>query len=135
MSQVKIRAALQKALDTLTPTLATAKENQDFTPVTGTPYQALHLMPAMPDNAVMGAGMFIEAGILQVSLMYPLGQGTGPSQLRAELVRSLFKRGRTFVEAGVRVHCTKTPKVGPGFKDGDRWHLPISVHWHAYIAT
>ena len=46
MSLISIRSALEVALNAMTPSVSTAPENAPFTPVAGTPYQKLYLMPA-----------------------------------------------------------------------------------------
>lgn len=54
MSIQLIRKALEKRLGALAPALSTAYENSSFTPVNGTPYQRVNLLPATPADLVMG---------------------------------------------------------------------------------
>lgn len=135
MSLRKVRAALEKRLGTLSPAIATAYENLGFAPTSGTPYQKTFLMRGAPDNTIMGDKVFEEVGIFQVSLMYPQNVGAGDAEARAELIRTHFKRGQTLNEDGIRVHITRTPTIPQGRPDGDRWHIPVTIRWHAYIAT
>lgn len=133
MSQVKIRAAFEKRLATMSPALATAYENVDFVPVTGTPFQRTNLLPAMPDNTTKGASFYREQGLFQVTLCYPLNKGANAAQARAELVKTHFMRGTSMVESGLVVNVTNTPTIAPAFTDGDRYVIPISIYYIADI--
>lgn len=134
MSLILVRAALETALAAMSPALATAWENVPFTPPVPTvPYQAVYLIPAPPDNEEYGSA-HVEQAIFQVSLFYPLKDGSGAAAARAEALRTTFKRGATFTSSGVKVVTTRTPEVGQGTVDGDRWFLPVKVRVSAYIA-
>ena len=133
MSIVLVRSALQAKLDAMTPALATAWENDDYTPVVGTPYQAAYVMPAEPDNVTLGDDYYREQGIFQVSLFYPLQVGTATAEARAELIRTAFKRGVSMTSGAVTVIVDKTPEIPAGRRDGDRWHIPIKIRWFAGI--
>ena len=135
MSLVLIRRSFEKKLALLTPALATAYENAAFTPVNGTPYQRVHLIPSTPDNSTMGSSLYFERGIFQVTLCYSCGIGPLSIETQAQLLRTHFKRGTSLVEEGVTVTVTDTPRVAPGFPDGDRYTIPISVPWQAQIST
>lgn len=130
---VNVRAALETALNGMSPALSTAWENVSFTPVSGTPYQQVHLLCAQPDNNEHGRTHF-EQGYMQVKLMYPLQIGTSTIAARAELIRSTFYRGASFVSGGVTVKITHTPEVSPGSVEGDRFALPVKVRFAAFIS-
>ena len=135
MSLILVRAALETALAAMTPAVATAWENVPFTPpAASVPYQAAFLIPAEPDNAEYGAA-HTEQAIFQVSLFYPLQVGPAAAAARAEMLRTLFKRGASFTSSGVTVKVTRTPEVSQGTVDGDRWFLPVKVRISAYIAS
>jgi hypothetical protein len=133
MSTLSIRQAFETRLATLSPALSTAYENVDFVPVTGTAYQRVNLLPAQPDNSTMGQSFYREQGLFQVMLCYPLNNGTATIQARAEAVKTLFKRGVTMEEDGLRIHVINTPKVSAGFKDNDRYCIPITIYYIADI--
>lgn len=133
MSLLKIRPALEKALLAVTPTFSTAWEATEFTPVSGTPYQKVHLLLARPDNSEYGIS-HREQGIFQVTLMYPLLTGTKAATTRAELLRTAFKRGTTFSYGGVKVIVDRTPEIVTGARDGDRWAIPVKISWHTQIS-
>lgn len=130
---VNIRAALETALNGMSPALATAWENNAFTPPASTvAYQKVHLMFAMPENPEWGAS-HQELGFLQVTLCYPLQVGTSAVAARAELLRTTFRRGVSFTDSGVTVTITKTPEVSAGTPAGDRFEMPVKIRFMAQI--
>jgi hypothetical protein len=128
-----IRAMLESRLNTLSPALATAWENAPYTPVAGTPYQRAWLLIATPDNSTMGDGYFREQGIFQITLMYPLQTGTSTAAIRAEAIRTAFKRGTSMTGNGITVRVELTPEIAVGRVDEDRWALPVKIRWSAGI--
>lgn len=134
MSVVKIRAALETALNGMTPALSTSFENVQFTPVARTPYQQAYVLFAPPINKEFGSG-HIENGYMQVKLMYPLSEGTSAIAARAELIRSTFKRGYSFTNSGMTVTISETPEVAPGAVEGDRYAIPVKVRFFSCIAA
>jgi hypothetical protein len=135
MSIVSVRAALEVKLSAMTPALVIAWENAPYTPVAGTPYQAAYLLPATPDNPTMGDSFYREQGIFQVSLFYPLQVGPKAAADRAELIRTTFKRGTSMVSGTVTVRVARTPEIGQGRVDGDRWHVPVRIVYCAGVNT
>ena len=131
MSLVAVRAALETALAAMTPALDTAYENKQHTPVQGTPYQAVYLMPAAPVNPEMGR-LTQERGFMQVSLFYPLGTGPAAATARAELIRQTFYRGRSFVASGVTTTIENTPEIAPAMVDDDRYHVPVRIRFFSH---
>lgn len=133
MSTVLIRQALEGHLATLTPVIATVYENKDYVTVTGLPYQRTNILEAQPDNIVMGQSFYQELGIFQVTLFYPQNQTALPAQTRAELVRTLFRRGTSILKDGLSVNIRFTPKVGSGYIDESRYCIPISIYYQCDI--
>ena len=129
-----IRAALETALSGMSPTLDTAWENSDFTPVTGTAYQRVHILFTSPDNTQYG-DTYQETGYMQVDLMYPSGAGTSAVNARAELLRSTFTRGNSFTSSGVTTIIQKTPEVMPGRAEEDRWAVSVVIRFYANIGV
>lgn len=115
------------------PALATAYEGVDFTPIVGTPYQKVNLLPATPDNSTQGASYYRELGVFQITLCYPKGVGANAAQTRAELIKTQFKRATTMIESGLRVIVINTPTISPAFIDGDRYCIPVSVYYQCDI--
>jgi hypothetical protein len=132
MSSLKIKAALEVALNGLSPPLATAWENTAFTPVLGTPYQYVRFLGFIPNNVEFGESHQID-GFFQIDLMYPLLEGTGNILARAELIKALFKVGSSFTNNGLVVNITETPQIGSGQNDGDRWKIVVRIYYSAWV--
>lgn len=136
MSQVKIRAALESALNSMSPSLTTAWENVAFSPpALSSPYQSAYVLFAEPENPSFGNGMHRERGIFQVSLRYPVQAGDSAARARAELIRTTFARGATFTNGGVTVTIERTPDVGQGAADEGRWVVPVKIRFYSNIIT
>jgi hypothetical protein len=133
VSIVSVRAALESRLNNMANPISTAWENAHFAPVAGTPYQAAYLLPATPDNPTMGDSFYREQGIFQVSLFYLLQEGPATAAARAELIRTAFKRGTALTSGTVTVRILRTPEIGQGRVDGDRWHVPVKCTYFAGI--
>lgn len=132
MSEPLIRVALETRLAAMTPALATAHENEAFTPVSGMPYQRINLMRAQPANPE--AGTFQQAqGIFQVTLEYPTNSGPGTAEARAAAIAAWFPRALSLVASGITVTINRAAYIMAGFVDGDRWAVPIRVFYKADI--
>lgn len=132
MSIRSVRAALETAAKGMSPAIETVLEGEEVTPASGSPYQLVHLLPADPDNTEYGPS-FVERGILQITLRYPIAAGTADADARVDLIRSTFRRGASFVSGGIIVNITRTPAIARGLVDGDRWAVPVSITYHAHI--
>jgi hypothetical protein len=132
VSVTAIRAALEGALAAMSPALSTAYENVTFTPVAGTPYQAVAILLARPSNTE-NAPSHLEQGFVQVTLRYPLNTGPAAAAARAELIRAAFPRGRTLTSGGINTTISDTPEITPGSVDGDRWAVPVRIRFFAHI--
>lgn len=129
-----VRAALESALNGMTPALLTAWENHPFTtPSPTTPYQQAHLLLAQPDNTSIGSGTFQEIGIFQVTLYYPQQVGAATAEARAQLVRDTFVRGTSFTNSGKTVTIERTPEIMPGRNEDGRFVIPIRIRFFAHI--
>lgn len=127
-----VRAALETALDGISPALATAWENAAYRPISGTPFQQAFLHRARPDNSEMGSA-FTENGIFQVNLNYPLDAGPKDAEARAELIRTTFAVASSFTSGAVTVNITDTPEIAPGRAENDRFVVPVKIRWLARI--
>lgn len=135
MSITLIRAALETALNNITPTIACAWENTAFTPVVGTPYQRAVILLAQPANEEIGR-TFNERGIFQVSLHFPPNTGPAAAYARADLIRSTFYRGATFTKDGITVQVVGAPAILPPLDDDQgRYVLPVSITFRASAQT
>lgn len=134
MSILLVRRAIETKLAAITPAIETAYENTSYTPTTGTPYQRAEMLPAKPDNVVMGAKFYFEQGIYQVTLCYPQGSGTGDAQARALLLQQTFRRASTSSSGGLSTMVSATPEIGRAYQDGDRYCIPVSIPYIAQVS-
>lgn len=113
---------------------ATSFENRAFkTPAPSTPYQRVWFMDFMTDNPSFGDGFHRIETYLQIDLYYPTGYGTKSIDTRAELIKSTFKRGASFSYSGVTVIIGKTPEIGAGMVEGDRYKKIVKITYWADI--
>lgn len=135
MSSIKVKAALEIALNAITPALATAWPNVAFKPPTDAaiPWQRADVLFAGPDDLEMGSTYHREQGVFLVSLFYPLQIGNNLALARAELLRSVFFRGASFTIEGVVVTIVQTPEIPAGSVEGDRWVIPVRIRFYANI--
>lgn len=133
MSRLAIRNALQSAVADISGSISVAWENATFTPVNGIPYQKVNLLFAQPDNSEYGSN-YTELGYLQITLMYPLLEGTIEIDERADLIKSAFQRGSSFTADGYTVVVDRTPEISGGARDTDRWSVTIKIRWHANVS-
>lgn len=133
MSVVACRAAMETALNSMSPALATAWEGQDYKPVVGTPFQRVAVRLADPEPLEQSGKWHRERGYLQVTLFYPGQTGPGAAEARADLLRGTFYRGATFSASGVTVFA-ETPAVYPPLPDDDWRVVPVRIPFYAHIA-
>lgn len=132
MSMLDIRIALETRLNTMTPSLSTAWENDKFTPAVGTPYQRVYALPASTDNPTFGDTQSLESGIMQVSLCYPELKGSGAAITRAELIRDQFTRGLTLTSGSITVRIQNTPSISPARQEPGLYIIDVSIPYFAY---
>lgn len=131
-----IRKAVEKHLKLMVPDLPTAYPNEEFKkPANGEPYQRVRILTARPDDAFHGSAMYLENGIIQISLFYPLGKGTRNADDRGDAVRTHFTRGTTLEADGVLTTILTMPRVADGYDDEGMWHVPVSMEWQADIVV
>jgi hypothetical protein len=133
MSIAKISAAFEKKLATIASNLDTAFENVPFTPVDGTPFQRVRLLPSMPENPTLGDGYYREVGYFEIILFYPLNKGRGSAQTKAEAIKAHFYRGLAMTESGLTVKVMRTPMVGVAMQDDKHYIVPVSINYYAEI--
>lgn len=133
MSLDLVRKALENRLKAMSPDLSTAYENLVFTPVTGTAYQKVDLLPGTPNNEIQSAATYFERGIFQVTLMYPPNTGPGAATARATYVKNHFKRGLWLYAGVIAVFLPDTPRVAAPLPINDRYAIPISISYQAQV--
>ena len=111
----------------------TAWENVAFAPVPLVPWQAVNFLFARPENPTFGGTHRREIGYMQVTLYYPIQRGTVVVMTRAELIRSTFPRGSSFVKSGITVNVPGTPEIVPGMVIDESYVVPIKIPYWADI--
>ena len=133
MSLHNVKKSLERHLSTLVPNIDTAYEGDSYTPVSGTPYQRIQIVPRRVENPVFGSEYYRMIGEFQVFLAYPLNRGTGDVLTQAERVRNHFKRGTSFLENNTRVHILSTPEILSAIVTQDRIVVPVMIEYTAEV--
>lgn len=129
MSVSEIRTTLENELSNIRPELPTAWENVKFTPVSGVPFQKVNFLFSNPDQTTIRQD-YSQSGYMQVTLFYPLQQGPGEAMERAEMIRNTFRAGDRLDS----VIISRTPEIGAGRTDGDRYMVPVFVRFISFIS-
>lgn len=120
MSWTAARAALDTRLEAL-PSLGTTKINwpNEAFPTPTVMYFAVHFLPATVYPELQGGDH--EAGIYQVSVYVPAGDGIGPALTAAQAIADHFKRQNlSGISCGV-------PTLAPPIQEPDWIHVPVSI--------
>lgn len=135
MSRARIRAALETALNGITPKLPTAWENTAYTPVVGQPYQRAVILTAGSETDEIGRS-YRRVGVFQISLHYPPNTGPADADARADLIAATFYRGATFTKDGLTVSVVGAADPLPPLDDDQgRYVLPVSITIRASAQT
>lgn len=133
MSQTAISNALETKLNAMTPAVATAWENVEFTPTGGVEYQKVDILFAEPENPTFGNGFNRQRGFMQVQLRYPLNTGRKDALARAEAVKNWFPRGLSLLDSGVTTIVEKTPEISKGGIVDDRYVVNVRIRFFANL--
>lgn len=131
MSNQTIAAALASRLAALA--LPTQYENSAFTPVAGVVYLSEALLPSTTVAVGVSTTSSDEfSGIYQVTVHAPKGGTKGPGMAAAKAIQDQFPRGLELVRDGIKVTVLRSSQA-PGFIDGDRWLIPVSIDYRALV--
>lgn len=133
MSVLNIKAAIETALNAITPALPTVWENTTYVPITGQAYQQLWFLDFITKHIEINATSYQIDSYFQIDLMFPLLSGTGTILARAEVIKSLFKQGSSFINGGQTVNITETPSISSGRVDGNCWKIIVKVYYSSWI--
>lgn len=129
---IEIKNAFELAINSITPTIATAYENTPFTPTNNVPYQELYLIPSYNDNPFISGDGFISYGIFQITLKYPTGKGTKDILDRIKLYLDNFQSGQNLTQNGITINILNTPSVKNAGVVGDRLVYILSINYQAF---
>lgn len=128
--QQHIRAALDTRLAALMPAWPTAWEARTFEPPsTTTPYQRVYLLPATPDNPTLDEKLRVDAGVYQVTMMFPRETDTASIDASTGALQGHFPAGLTLQSGTIGIRIVGTPAIAAGMPAGDRWAVPVSIRY------
>lgn len=126
--------ALVEHLKTLPVLLPIAGQNVGF-PQAGQQKPAKHLsitfMPNRTRQITMGPDPQQKIGILQVSVMWPKGQGIEDALMVSDNIINHFKN-QVLIASGVRITINSEPWAAPPLQDVDRLNVPVSIPYIAF---
>ena len=96
-------------------------------------YQRVDLIIARPSSPTQGGGYREERGTFQVTLVYPIGIGTGAIMRRAKLIGDAFAKGTEMQYGGVIVNILWPPELGSTYKTPDSFCMPVKIFYQANI--
>lgn len=127
--KAKIRAVLQQHLLALNP-FNTAWEGVSNQPKL--PYQSVFLTTSTSETqGIADRPLATETGFLQITLFYPIGQGTANIEQRAERIRQHYF-GRSLIYENVQIIINHPPLVGGVYLVDEKLALPITINYSAY---
>lgn len=106
-----------------------ARENVSYTPKNGVAYQAVYLTPRDPENPTYGDNYHRLVGTFHIVLHFPRNQGTGAAQVYAEKIVKHFSRSTYIATDDCVVQIRRTPAIGGGYIDTDRYCIPIRIEY------
>ena len=96
------------------------------------PYQSVFLNLSSTITATISdRPLARETGFLQVTLHYPLGNGTKAIEQKADEIRQHFY-GKSFIEEGVQLVIHTPPHLGGARLIDDKLVMPITINFTAY---
>lgn len=126
MEILDTKRAAERLLNSITPVVPIAYEGVAFNPPNSI-YQYVQFVIQPLTDPVLGAGYHRENIELQIFICDVLGKGTSNAISRAELVRSIFKKGLSLTENNTQIHILETPKIHGALPTKDRIVVPIIV--------
>lgn len=133
---MKIRIALESYLSTITNALPTEYENVPFAPVNDVPYQSVYLLRGDTENKTVAYNdKVINSGIFQVTLRYPLANGSAIAENKAYLIKQHFQRGTIITNDDdeiINIEIKKTPNIKVLGVDGNRFLVVVSIEYFIF---
>ena len=136
MSFQTVRTLLEGRLASMPGALPTAWEDTPFTPPAATAlWKKVYLLRGRTQNPTMGDGHERQVGLLQVTVLGPLGVGNADVTEAAELIAAHFARGLTLESSApkVRVLIDESPWLASGPKDPSYACVILSIPYVADV--
>jgi len=131
MTQARVRAALETALDTwaTAQSVQVAWENVVFEP--GTQYARASLIPAATQSFDLLGLHRRYRGVFQVTLVMPQGVGMGSAEALVSSLESAFPQHQYFVSSGLRVFIVQPMSAAGAFSGDGESSVPVSCTYQA----
>ncbi len=94
-------------------------------------YLKVDFLPNKTRQITFGPDPQMKAGILQVSIMWPIGSGLIDLLEVEGAIIDRFKN-QTFFASGVKITINSEPWAASPFKDVDRMNTPVNVPYIAF---
>lgn len=116
------------------PELAVSFPGIGFSPADGVTYLEAVLLPnATVTRSVNTGGANQYQGIIQVSVMHPIGTGAIAAMDVAGQVIEHFTRGTALQGDDFAVRIIKQPWAAPPMTEPDRIRVPVSIPYIAFV--
>ncbi|MBX8534534.1 DUF4128 domain-containing protein [Pseudomonas cichorii] len=135
MSHKAVRAMLEMRLSDWAaariPVLRIAYQAVAFEPQAGETYLSAFLLPSGADSVTLEGVDRVFAGVFQVSVVAPVGQGTGAAEGIAGELEDLFPSNLRLSHDGINMITLSPVEVGPPVISGTVLSVPTSFRYHA----
>lgn len=112
------------------PALPIAWPEVNFTPPVSGKYLRIDLFTNAPFWQGVTNGR-MDQGLLQVTVVWPRGQGIIKASEVAALVMEHFAKGLVLIGSGVRVKINREPWAASPITEDDKTSIPVTVSWVA----
>lgn len=135
MSTNAVRAALEARLGTWaaarSPALRIAWQNVTFDAATAETYLAAFLLPADTESQDLEGDHRAFRGLLQVTVVCPVGIGAGDAYGIAAEIDTLFPVNGRYTSGSVTTQIIGPASVGPALQDEHQFQIPVSIPYRA----
>lgn len=129
-----IQSALNARMASMPNRPPTAWSNKNFDAPTEL-YIRANQLPRETDTPFLGDDSAQDyGGIYQVTVMAPSGNYETEALAMADAICAHFPRGLE-LDAGGQVLRIRKTVVAPGFQDGTRWVVPVSVYYRGILSV
>lgn len=131
--ETAIWSALKARITSIPGSYPTAWPNQNYTPVTGTDYLRIDLIPNRTLRRFIGPNdPHHYRGILQIGVMTKLNEQIGIAIEKAGDVADHFPTDLLLTSNGVTIRITGHPSIGPSMPQATHLMTPVSIEFETY---
>lgn len=113
--------------------LPIAWPNVEFNPPTNHQYVAVTHFRNQNERLYLSGNEQHRRGLLQLTLISPLGFGSPPSLTLAGSIMADFSQDTVMTSEDVKVRITKQPDTMTTVKTDVSWAIPITVYYECFI--